>query len=136
MKLVCDTNIVFSALIAGGKTPEMILSDETELYAPEFFFSELDNHRHEVEEKSNLSEEQIGLLLNVLFKDTEVVPREEFEDELDLASQLIGGTDPDDVPFIALALHLDVDIWTDDSDFEEQNEVTVWKTHELVRHLE
>jgi predicted nucleic acid-binding protein len=136
MKLVCDTNIVFSALIAGGKTPEMILSDETELYAPEFFFSELDNHRHEVEEKSNLSEEQIGLLLNVLFKDTEVVPREEFEDELDLASQLIGGTDPDDVPFLALALRLDVDIWTDDSDFEEQNEVTVWKTHELVRNLE
>jgi predicted nucleic acid-binding protein len=136
MKLVCDTNIVFSALIAGGKTRELILSDETELYAPEFFFSELDNHRHEIEEKSNLSEEQIGLLLNVLFKDTEVVPREEFEDELDLASQLIGGTDPDDVPFLALALRLDVDIWTDDSDFEEQNEVTVWKTHELVRHLE
>jgi predicted nucleic acid-binding protein len=136
MKLVCDTNIVFSALIAGGKTRELILSDETELYAPEFFFSELDNHRHEIEEKSNLSEEQIGLLLSVLFKDTEVVPREEFEDELDLASQLIGGTDPDDVPFLALALRLDVDIWTDDSDFEEQNEVTVWKTHELVRHLE
>jgi predicted nucleic acid-binding protein len=136
MKLVCDTNIVFSALIAGGKTRELILSDETELYAPEFFFSELDNHRHEIEEKSNLSEEQIGLLLNVLFKDTEVVPREEFEDELDLASQLIGGTDPDDVPFLALALRLDVDIWTDDSDFEEQNEVTVWKTHELVRNLE
>ena len=123
MKLVCDTNIVFSALIAGGKTRELILSDETELYAPEFFFSELDNHRHEIEEKSNLSEEQIGLLLSVLFKDTEVVPREEFEDELDLASQLIGGTDPDDVPFLALALRLDVDIWTDDSDFEEQNEV-------------
>jgi len=34
MKLVCDTNIVFSALIAGGKTRELILSDETYLHAP------------------------------------------------------------------------------------------------------
>jgi len=135
MKLVCDTNVVFSALIAGGKTRELILSDETDLYAPEFFFSELDNHRHEIEEKSNLSEEQIGLLLNVLFKDTEVVPREEFEDDLERASTLISGTDPDDVPFLALSLSLDVGIWTDDTDFEKQDEVTVWKTHELVSRL-
>lgn|GEM_PF-6514982 len=34
MKLVCDTNVVFSALIAGGKTRELILSDETYLHAP------------------------------------------------------------------------------------------------------
>lgn len=136
MKLVCDTNVVFSALIAGGKTRELILSDETDLYAPEFFFTELENHRGEIEEKSSLSEEQVGLLLNVLFKDTEVVPREEFEDELKRASRIIGDTDPDDVPFLALSLHLDVDLWTDDTDFEEQDEVTVWKTHELVSRLD
>ncbi|MDZ7688653.1 MAG: PIN domain-containing protein [Halobacteriales archaeon] len=135
MKLVCDTNVVFSALIAGGKTRELILSDQTNLYAPEFFFTELDNHRHEIEDKSQLSEEQLSLLLNVLFKDTEVVPREEFEHELEQASQLIGDTDSDDVSFLALALHLDADIWTDDTDFEKQDEVTVWKTHELVNHL-
>lgn len=135
MKLVCDTNIVFSALIAGGKTRELILSDETSLYAPEFFFTELDNNRGEITEKSNLSKGQLKLLLNILFRDTEVVPREEFENELELSSRLIGDTDPDDVPFLALALHLDVDIWTDDTDFEEQDEVTVWKTHELLNRL-
>jgi len=60
MKLVCDTNVVFSALIAGGKTRELILSDQTDLYAPEFFFTELDSHRQEIEEKSRLSEEQVN----------------------------------------------------------------------------
>jgi len=135
MKLVCDTNVVFSALIAGGKTRELILSDETDLYAPEFFFTELDNNRSEITEKSKLSEGQLKLLLDVLFKDTEVVPREEFEDDMEQASQLIGDTDPDDVPFLALSLTLDVDIWTDDTDFEKQDEVTVWKTHELVSRL-
>jgi len=135
MKLVCDTNVVFSALIAGGKTRELILSDETDLYAPEFFFTELDNNRSEITEKSKLSEGQLKLLLDVLFKDTEVVPREEFEDDMERASTLIGDTDPDDVPFLALSLSLDVGIWTDDTDFEKQDEVTVWTTHELVSRL-
>lgn len=136
MKLVCDTNVVFSALIAGGKTRELILSDQTDLYAPEFFFTELDNHRQEIEEKSQLSEEELRLLRSVLFKDTEVVPREEFEHKIGQANELIGDTDPDDIPFVALALHHDADIWTDDTDFEQQDEVTVWKTHELVSHLD
>lgn len=136
MKLVCDTNVVFSALIAGGKTRELILTDQIDLYAPEFFFTELDDHRTEISEKSNLHEDELGLLLNILFKDTEVVPKEEFKDELSHASECIGETDPDDVPFLALALHLDADIWSDDGDFDEQDDVTNWKTHELVEHLE
>ncbi len=136
MKLVCDTNIVFSALIAGGKTRELLLSDRIELYAPEFFFTELDNHREEISEKSNLSEDELGLLLDLLFKDTEVVPKEEFEDELSQAAERIGETDPDDVPFLALALHLDVNLWSDDTDFDDQDAVKNWKTHELVAHLE
>lgn len=136
MKLVCDTNVVFSALIAGGKTRELILSSQTDLYAPEFFFTELDSHRDEIEEKSRLSEDQLRLLRSILFKDTDVVPREEFEDHLERADELIGKTDPDDVPFLALALYLDADVWSDDTDFKEQDEVTVWKTHELVNHLD
>jgi predicted nucleic acid-binding protein len=136
MKLVCDTNIVFSGVIAGGKTRELLLSDRIELYAPEFFFTELDNHREEISEKSNLSEDELGLLLDLLFKDTEVVPKEEFEDELSQAAERIGETDPDDVPFLALALHLDVDLWSDDTDFDDQDAVKNWKTHELVAHLE
>ena len=98
MKLVCDTNVVFSALIAGGKTRELILSGRTGLYAPEFFFTELDSHRDEIEEKSRLSEDQLRLLRSILFKDTDVVPREEFEDHLEHSNRLIGETDPDDAP--------------------------------------
>lgn len=132
MKLVCDTNVVFSALIAGGKTRELLLSDATDLYAPEFFFTELTAHRDEIEAKSGLSPDRFELLRTILFADTAVVPREEFAGELDRAYELIGGADPDDVPFLALALHLDADVWSDDADFEAQDAVTVWKTHDLV----
>lgn len=135
MKLVCDTNVVFSALITGGKTRELILGDQIDLYAPEFFFTELENHRPDIEAKSKLSEDQFGTLLTNLFKDTAVVPKQEFSDELSTASELIGGTDPDDVPFLALALHLNADVWSDDTDFQAQDEITAWRTHDLVEEL-
>lgn len=136
MKLVCDTNVVFSALIAGGKTRELILSDRTDLYAPEFFFTELDNHREEIQEKSKLSGDDLDLLLAMLFEETDVVPRAEFESELGESQEHIAGVDPDDVLFLALALHLDMDLWSDDGDFEEQRAVTIWKTHELVERFD
>ncbi|MCJ7429475.1 MAG: PIN domain-containing protein [Candidatus Nanohaloarchaeota archaeon QJJ-5] len=135
MKLVCDTNVVFSALIAGGKTRELILNDQIDLYAPEYFFTELRNHRDEIREKSKLSDDQLTYLRTVLFKDVRVVPKQEFDDRLETASQLIGDTDPDDIPFLALALHLNADLWSDDTDFEDQDAVTTWKTHDLVVHI-
>lgn len=135
MKLVIDTNVVFSALTAGTKTRELILDERTDLYAPEFFFTELENHKEEIGRKSTLSEDDLGLLLDILFADTQVVPREAFESEREDARQALGETDPDDVPFLGLALHLDADIWSDDTDFDEQDEVTAWRTHELVEHL-
>ena len=135
MRLVCDTNVVFSALIAGGKTRELLLNDQLTLYAPEYFFTELDNHRDEITAKSSLSDDQFTQLRTVLFGDIEVVPKAEFADQLPRSRRLIGETDPDDVPFVALALHLGADIWSDDTDFEAQSEVRVWKTHELVAQL-
>lgn len=135
MRLVCDTNVVFSGLIAGGKTRELLLTDRTDLSAPEFFFVELDSHREEIVEKSRLPADDLDLLLSVLFEEIDVVPREAFESELPEAKRQIADVDPDDVPFLALALSLDADLWSDDSDFANQSAVSVWKTHELVDRL-
>jgi predicted nucleic acid-binding protein len=39
MKLVLDSNIIFSALIKKSTTRDIILSDVFELHAPEYIFS-------------------------------------------------------------------------------------------------
>jgi len=44
MKLVLDSNIIFSALIKKSKTRDIILSDFFELYAPEYIFNEIIKH--------------------------------------------------------------------------------------------
>lgn len=67
MRLVVDTNVVFSALIAGGKTREAILTTDLDLAVPEFFYSELDGNRAAVRAKTGLPEAELDLLLSILF---------------------------------------------------------------------
>lgn len=133
--LVVDTNVVFSALIAGGKTRELIITGHADLYAPEFFYTELEDHREEVSAKTGLSERDLSVLLNLLFEHIQIVFREEFAHALPDARHHIADIDPDDIPFLALALHLDAGLWTDDSHFQQQDAVPVWRTHELVDRL-
>lgn len=135
MRLVVDTNVIFSAMIADGKTRELLLTADLALYIPEYFHLELSNNLTEIEAKTGLDRSELGLLIDLLFEDLHVVPRASFEDELADAANLIGDTDPDDVPFLALALHLDAGLWSDDEDFSEQAAVDVWRTHELVASL-
>lgn len=135
MKLVLDTNVIFSALIAGGKTREVILTEDVTLYVPEFFFSELQNHRDTLEEKTGLERDELELLLGLLFEEIRVVPREEFEKHLSKAKEHIASHDPDDVPFLALALSRSADVWSDDNHFQKQEAVSVWTTSELIAEL-
>lgn len=99
---------------------------------PEFYFTEFRANRPEVMAKTGLTESELDLLLDLLFEGMRIVPRSEFEDRLAEASEAIGSADPDDVPFLALAMHLDADVWSDDEHFRRQDAVRVWRTHELV----
>jgi predicted nucleic acid-binding protein len=57
MKLVLDSNIIFSALIKKSKTRDIILSDLFELYAPEYIFNEIIKHKELLLKKSKLDRE-------------------------------------------------------------------------------
>ncbi|KXA89970.1 hypothetical protein AKJ37_02180 [candidate division MSBL1 archaeon SCGC-AAA259I09] len=135
MKLVLDTNILFSALIAGGKTRKLIITGNHDLHAPEYTFTELENHQDEIEKKTKLDKSDLQLLLNIILEQINITPKPEFENQLPKAEKTMGEVDPDDVPFLALALHLKADIWSDDKHFQKQGKVNVWKTPELIKHL-
>lgn len=127
---------MFSALIAGGKTRECIITAPVELYAPEFFYSEFENHRETILSKTNLDEDRLTTLFALLFENIELVPRNGFADSLQEARDTIEPIDPDDVPFLALALSQECDIWSDDDHFQEQSTVKAWESHELFGHLD
>lgn len=135
MKLVVDTNVVFSALIAGGKTREAILTTDLDLAVPEFFYTELENNRSAVRAKTGLTDAELDLLLSLIFAELTVVPKATFSHQLEQASAVMADIDPDDVPFLALALHREAGIWSDDGHFHEQDAVPVWTTSDLLAQL-
>ena len=132
MKLVIDANVVISALIADSKTRELVVTLEPDLLTPEFVHDEVENYTDLVVEKSGMRPDRVEQFLDLLFQYVEVVPADDFYPRIEEARAAIGDTDPDDVLYVACALASDAAIWSDDSDFEEQDAVEAYATGEVL----
>ena len=136
MKLVVDANVVISALIADSKTRELIVTLEPELLTPEVVHDEIGNYEALIVEKSGMELRRVRQFLALLFQYIETVPASEFYPYIEEAGDAIGATDPDDVLYIACALARDAGVWSDDSDFDEQDLVPVFTTSEIVESFD
>ena len=136
MKSVVDANVVISALIADSKTRELIVTLEPDLLTPEVVHDEVGNYESLIVEKSGMELERVRQFIDLLFQYIETVPASEFYPYLEEAEEAIGDTDPDDVLYVACALARDAGVWSDDSDFEEQDLVPVFTTGEVVESFE
>lgn len=132
MKLVVDANVVISALIANSKTRELIVTLEPELLTPEVVHDEIGNYEPLIVEKSGMDEARVHQFIDLLFQYIETIPASEFYPHIEQAENAIGGTDPDDVLYVACALAREASVWSDDSDFDEQDLVPVFSTSEVV----
>ncbi len=133
MKLVLDSNIIFSALIKKSTTRDIILSDIFDLYAPEYIFSEIRKHKELLLKKSRLDEGELDALLLLLQKHIHLTPKGKYNEKMALAEDILKGIDITDSPFLALALSLDCSVWSNDGHFKQQDIVEVYTTKELVK---
>ena len=132
MDLVIDANEIFAAIIKESKTHELIFDERLHLFTTEFFFTEFNKHSEEIREKTEKTEEELNNLLDVLKKKITLIPLEELLSFVDEAKKI--SPDPDDVAYIALALKLKCDIWSQDRKLKEkQNKVQVYSTGDLVK---
>jgi predicted nucleic acid-binding protein len=120
MRVVIDTNIfiVFSALIGSGSTiPDMIIAPVGRLrfYTPEYLFDELKEHKRKLIKASKMSEKEIDKSTTNLFKYIHVISLGIIPQKIwQQAEALTMDIDPDDIPFVALAIFLDAYLWTGD----------------------
>lgn len=136
MKLVIDANIVISALIADSKTRELIVTLEPELLTPAFVHDEIENYEDMIAEKSGMGSDQVRQFIDLLFQYIGVVPAEDFYPAIEKADEAIGDTDPDDVLYLACAIANDAALWSDDSDFDQQNLVETYSTSDVIDSFE
>lgn len=108
MKFVIDANPLFSALIKDSYTVNVIANENVELFAPEFLFDEFLEHKDEILAKTKRTEQELNDLVGDLKGVIRIVPQKEFEPFLEEAKKLT--SDEDDVPYLALALKLNIPI--------------------------
>ncbi len=138
MLLVTDANVVFATLVAKGGTLRIFMVNRIlgkfRFVAPEYLFVEIHEHFDEILEKTKLSPGEVDTVLNFVENQIELIPFEEFEDKYDDAERI--SPDPDDIPYLALALKLNCAIWSNDKKLKKQNAVKVYTTQDIIRILE
>lgn len=132
MEIVVDSNIVFSAMISDSVTRKILLDSGHKFYSPDFIKSEITKYQDLITEKSGLSNQEFEMLLNLILDEIEIQAKEEYENELDKAEEILGDQDIKDIPFLAVAIHKDCKIWSNDKDFQEQNEIEIITTEEMI----
>jgi len=118
VKIVVDTNIIFSGLISpNGTISDLLLnsSNAFDFYSPTNLLDELENHKKKLLKISELSEKELDFLQRNLFKKIDLIDLESIRKSTwQKAFELTKNVDEFDTPFIALALELDSPLWTGD----------------------
>jgi len=133
MDIVADANVIFSSLIKGGKTAELLLSFSLNLFTPEFVIEEIEEHKEEIFKKG-ISEDELSSTIGLLKEIIRIIPKEDFLDKLEEAKNI--SSDIDDVTYFALALKLNCPIWSNDKRLKEQNIVKVYSTVDLIEKFD
>jgi predicted nucleic acid-binding protein len=118
MRIVVDSNIVFSAILnTKSKIGQLIIngSRHFKFYTTELLKEEIGRHKHKLINLSGYTEakynETYQLLTNrLIFVDDVILT----DNELKKAIVLVDGIDPDDALFVALSNSLSAKLWTGD----------------------
>ena len=119
--LVIDANVLFSALIKGEFTLQLLYSLKNsgyKLVAPKAVLEEIKENKEKILKYSEFSWEEIEFILKVLSLAIEFIPKEKFEGYLEEAKEIC--SDKDDSPYVALSLSLGkAPIWSNDMKLKE-----------------
>ncbi len=118
MKVVVDTNIVFSAILNSSSEIAKILlnaGNSIEFYSCDFLKEELFKHRHKIEKLTKLPPEHVQELLLLVTQNIHFINESLISlDARKKAHLLIVGLDLKDMPFVALTYQLKAILWTGD----------------------
>jgi predicted nucleic acid-binding protein len=118
MRVVIDTNILFSALLNSSNEIAKLITTKPEdchYYMSDFTLVELNEHREKIKAISKQTDEKLSKTMQHYFQYMDIVGSGIIsESSWNRAKQLVADIDPDDVVFVALTIFLDAYLWTGD----------------------
>lgn len=118
MKVVVDTNIVFSAILnTDSKIGDLIINSQSifDFKSVMYLKEEIEKHQQKLISISNLSPIQIKesteqIFSNITFISEEIIPFATWQS----AARLVRDVDMDDIAFVALSEYEETRLWTGD----------------------
>ena len=118
MRIIVDTNIVFSALLNSNSRIGWLLldsRDKFQFYSCKYLQKEIHRHTDKIRYYSGLSNDNLSELIalvesRIFFIEEELLPATIIAE----AKEWVAGVDFDDFAFVAMANHLDALLWTGD----------------------
>lgn len=131
MKVVVDTNIVFSAMLnTNSRIAQIILKPQSQLslYSTATLKLELEEHSNKIKRLSGYTEGQFRKVLDIFFTrirfiDPKLIPKQIYEKSLTLTHDV----DIDDTEFVALTQFLKGRLWSGDKKLKSGLEAKGWK---------
>ncbi|MDO8730373.1 MAG: PIN domain-containing protein [Candidatus Omnitrophota bacterium] len=136
MEFVVDANILVAGFLRPALTRELLLDERLILYAPEYSLietSQVLTRAHIRKKLGNLSPKEVLLILSAITERIQVLHSGSYESKL--AQARIIAPDLADVPYLAVALHLRVPLWSNDTALKDQRSIPVYTTEELLELL-
>jgi predicted nucleic acid-binding protein len=140
MRIVVDSNIVFSAILnTNSKIARIILQPRNRInfYSTEQLSIEIEEHQEKIKKISNYSDSDleriIALIINkIRFINVRLIPKESYE----FAESLTYDIDIDDTEFVALTEHIRGKLWSGDKKLQKGLKKKGWNkfisTDELI----
>ena len=137
MKLVVDSNVLFSFFWKKSIFENVSAMPHVQLFTPEFALEEIREHREELQKKTKISRQGFSEILEELMQRVEFVPLKEY-DSLFPKTKAIAKHLSDkeefikDIDFVSLALKLNCPLWSNDRLLKKQSQITVISTREII----
>ena len=137
MELVVDTNVLIAVFLLSSVTRELLLDERLALWAPEYLLTEAERVLLTPRFRRRLgvlSPQDVRVLLTQLTARIRILPTSTFHLKLPEAKGLVA--DYEDAPFVALALHLRLPLWSNDAPLRAQRVVHVYTTEDVLSLLQ
>ncbi len=143
MRVIVDTNIVFSAILnTDSAIAKILLKQKSNLnfYSVDFLFSEIEEHYEKLRKISGYSTFDLNKVIRLFttkirFIDTKLIPNKILLESLYLTEDV----DIDDTEFVALTNHIFGKLWSGDKALQSGLIAKGWNkfitTAELTKHL-
>ncbi len=130
MRLILDNNILFSLMNPNSTNSFLFEKIDSEFFAPHFIIEEFKKYEKECLRKSKLNNIEFQKRKQMIFSKINFIRFENFKDFINFAREFC--PDENDIFYFALALKLNLPIWSNDSALKRQDKVKVLSTEEII----